>query len=203
MFRQCIGIPMGTNCAPDVANLFLYHYEHKYIDHLTQTNETDIAQALANMFRYQDDMIVFNDHNYFEEHWREIYPEEMVLEKTSSNNRCTFLDLAIYLELNRLTYKSYDKRNDFNFDIINYPDLNSNIPRNPSYGVFISQLVRFSDVNNKRVDFLNDLQILEHKLVKQNFNPAVLQAKFCEFYGNNLWRWSKFGSDILDASSLF
>ena len=74
VFRQCIGIPMGTNCAPDVANLFLYHYEHRYIDHLVQTNQTHIALALANIFRYQDDMIVFNDHNFFEEHWREIYP---------------------------------------------------------------------------------------------------------------------------------
>jgi hypothetical protein len=198
VFRQCIGIPMGTNFASDLANLFLHHYEHNYIDHLIHTNNTQVAEALSNMFRYQDDMIVFNDDSYFEQHWREIYPEEMVLEKTNTGNNCTFLDLATRIELNKLTYKSYDKRNDFN-----YPDLNSNIPRNPSYGVFISQLVRFCDVNNEHDNFLSDLRILIQKLVKQNFEPTVLKAKFLKFYGNNLVRWSKYGSDILDALSFF
>ena len=65
VFRQCIGMPMGTNCAPDMANLFLHHYEQNYIDHLIQTDHTQFAQALANMFRYQDDLIVFNDDDYF------------------------------------------------------------------------------------------------------------------------------------------
>ena len=203
VFRQCIGIPMGTNCAPDLANLFLHHYEQNYIDQLIRTDNTQFAQALANMFRYQDDMIVFNDDNYFEQHWRDIYPEEMVLEKTSTDNHCTFLDLATHIQHNQMTYKSYDKRNDFNFDIINYPDLNSNVPRNPSYGVFTSQLVRFCDINYERDDFLSDLRTLIQKLVKQNFEPTVLKAKFKKFYGDNLMRWSKYGSDILDALSFF
>ena len=127
----------------------------------------------------------------------------MILEKTNTDNRCTFLDLATRTRLNKLTYKSYDKRNDFNFDIINYPDLNSNIPRNPSYGVFISQLVRFCDVNYERDNFLTDVRILAQKLIKQNFEPTILKAKFWKFYGNNLVRWSKFGSDILAALSFF
>ena len=201
IFRQCIGIPMGTNCAPDLANLFLHLYEHNYIDRLVRTNNTEAAQLLANMFRYQDDLIVFNDNNYFEQHWRDIYPPEMLLEKTNINNTCTYLDLAIAFEQGNATYRSYDKRNDFNFNIINYPDLNSNIPRNPSYGVFISQLVRFCDVNNQCDNFLTDIKLLAHKFLKQNFDATTLKAKFRNFYCNNIWRLSKFGSDIQDALS--
>ena len=193
---------MGTNCAPDLANLFLHLYEQKYIDHLTRTNNTEAAQLLANMFRYQDDLIVFNDDNYFEQHWKDIYPPEMLLEKTNTGNTCTYLDLAIAIALGILTYRSYDKRNDFNFDIINYPDLNSNVPRNPSYGVFTSQLVRFCDVNNQRDNFLTDIKLLTQKLIKQNFDATILKAKFWNFYSNNMWRWSKYGSDILNALSL-
>ena len=86
---------MGTNCAPYVANLFLHYYEDKYICELINSNRTEIALALANMFRYQDDCIVFNDDGRFGDIWREMYPAEMLLEPTSTHNTCTFLDLAI------------------------------------------------------------------------------------------------------------
>lgn len=153
------------------------------------------------MFRYQDDMIVFNDDHKFEEHWREIYPEEMVLEKTNNGNSSTFLDLATAIINHRFYYKSYDKRNDFNFNIIKYPDLDSNIPRNASYGVFISQLVRYCDVNNQIDNYFNDIQTLAQLLVTQHFDPLVLTAKFRKYYSNNMRRWCKFG-DIQEAVHL-
>ena len=120
----------------------------------------------------------------------------MKLDKTNSGNICNFLDLTVSIGNATFTYKSYDKRLDFNFEIINYPDLKSNIPRNPSYGVFTSQLVRFCDVNNEVQQFNADIKSLVQKLIKQNFDPIVLQAKFKKFYANNIIRWSKFGSDI-------
>ena len=190
---------MGTNCAPYVANLFLHTYECKYIDELVKRNQSHIATSLANMCRYQDDCIIFNDDGIFETHWKEVYPKEMELDKTNTGNTCTFLDLAISISEGKFFYKSYDKRNDFNFDIINYPDLKSNVPRVPSYGVFTSQLVRFCDVNSQLLHFKKDMQLLFHKLVKQNFDPAFLKAKYKQFYGNNIFRWSKFGADIFNV----
>ena len=203
VFRQCIGIPMGTNCAPDVANLFLHAYEQLYIEHLINTNQSNIALALSNMFRYQDDCIIFNDNGIFDQHWKNVYPPEMQLEKTNEGNTCTFLDLAIKLENGIFLHQSYDKRKDFGFDIINYPDLVSNIPRAPSYGVFSSQLIRFCDINNELGNFTNDVKLLIDKLVKQHFNRSILKSKFLKFYRNNFLRWSKFGHDILDMINLF
>ena len=196
VFRQCIGIPMGTNCAPYIANLFLHAYEDNFIDKMVQQGRSHLAERLVNIYRYQDDCIVFNDQDTFLDKYKEIYPEEMVLEKTNSGNVCTFLDLAISIEDDKFTYHSYDKRLDFNFDIINYPDLKSNIPYSPSYGVFNSQLVRFCDINYKFDNFYMDIKTLVSKLIKQNFDMVVLKAKFRKFYANNILRWSKFGSDI-------
>ena len=180
----------------------LHYYEKNYIESLIKSNKSETALLIANMFRYQDDMIIFNDSNHFQEHWKEIYPQEMVLEKTNCGNSCTFLDLEINFELNTIKYKSFDKRKQFNFNVINYPDLHGNIPRNPAYGVFMSQLARFCDVNNERENFFADVKLLAQKLIKQKFNSVVLKAKFRKFYANNICRWSKFGSDIMGASEL-
>ena len=192
---------MGTNCAPYLANMFLHCYESKYIDQLVTNNQSHIAISLANMFRYQDDCIIFNDDGNFDIHWKEIYPSEMVLEKTNTGNSCTFLDLAISIDNDIYIYKSYDKRKDFNFDIINYPDLHSNVPLSPSYGVFTSQLVRFCDVNSQTEFFKSDIKLLVQKLVQQNFNLLQLKIKYNQFYASNMVRWSKFGSDIYDILS--
>ena len=64
LYRQQIGIPMGTNCAPYLANLFLHAYEIAFIDKMSQNNNTlHIAAKLNHVYRYQDDCIVFNDNN--------------------------------------------------------------------------------------------------------------------------------------------
>ena len=58
VFRQIIGIPMGTNCAPLLANIFLHMYEKKFITRMNTVN-TDIASDLKFLFRFQDDLIAF------------------------------------------------------------------------------------------------------------------------------------------------
>ena len=196
VYRQRVGIPMGTNCAPYLANLFLYAYEETYIHNQIHEGNIHIATNLNHVYRYQDDCIVFNDNDTFLNKWREIYPVEMQLDKTNIGNSCTFLDLSISIQDGKFEYKSYDKRLAFDFEIINYPDLNSNVPVNPSYGIFNSQLVRFCDVNGKLVNFTSDIISLVRKLIKQNFDLIVLKAKFNKFYTTNFFRWSKFGTDI-------
>ena len=51
--------------------------------------------------------------------------------------------------------KIYDKRDDFNFEIVNFPFLDGDVPRSPSYGVYISQLIRFARVCSNVDDFNN------------------------------------------------
>ena len=61
----------------------------------------------------------------------------------------------------------YDKHDDFNFEIVNFPFLDGDVPHSPSYGVYISQLIRFARVCSKVDDFNNMNQYLTAKLIKQ------------------------------------
>ena len=150
---------MGTNCAPNLANLFLYIYESTYIDKLLEETPA-VAKKFVHVYRYQDDCICINDDGLFENKWKEIYPVQMILKKTSNRNNCTFLDLEINIENDRFVFRSFDKRKNFPFDIVYYPDLHSNIPHIPSYGVYHSQLVRFCDLNGTIENFKNDIVTL-------------------------------------------
>ena len=61
LYRQIIGIPMGINCAPYLANIFLHVFEHDYIHGLIEANDFGTARKFLGLFRYQDDCIVFDD----------------------------------------------------------------------------------------------------------------------------------------------
>ena len=66
VFQQTIGIPMGTNCAPLLADLFLYSYEAEFIPGLLQKGEMNLAQSFNLTFRYIDDVLSLN--NRFSDH---------------------------------------------------------------------------------------------------------------------------------------
>ena len=140
VYRQVVGIPMGTNCAPHLANIFLHMYEKQFIKSLNDKGKEKVSGFLNHMFRYQDDCLVLNDYRQFKRYINTIYPDVMVLENTNVNRvESNYLDLNIKLENGYFQYKSYDKRDDYNFDVIRYPNLSGNIPCLPSYGVFVSQ----------------------------------------------------------------
>jgi hypothetical protein len=75
-----------------------------------------------------------------------IYPSELeVKETTDAASSASFLDLSLeFDDSGQLSTKIYDKRDDFNFKIINFPNMCSNIPASPAYGLYISKLYRWS-----------------------------------------------------------
>ena len=91
-----------------------------------------------------------------------------VKETTDTASFASFLDL--YLEFNdsgQLSTKIYDKRDDFNFKIINFPNMCSNIPPSPAYGVYISQLIRYARASSNYSDFLKRHLHLRNRLMDQ------------------------------------
>ena len=95
LYRQIVGIPMGTNCAPLVANLFLFCYERVFMLSLSNNNQTDIIEAINSTSRYLDDLLnIYNP--YFELMVGHIYPTELQLNKAnSSDTEAPFLDLNL------------------------------------------------------------------------------------------------------------
>ena len=83
-----------------------------------------------------------------------IYPPELQLNKANtSDTEAPFLDLHVSISNGFVSSKIYDKREDFDFDIVNFPFLDGNVPRSSSYGVYISQLIWFVRVTSHVADF--------------------------------------------------
>ena len=78
--------------------------------------------------------------------------------------------------------KIYDKRDDFDFDIVNLPFLDGDVPRSASYGVYISQLIRFARVSSHVNDFNTRNKVLTAKLLRQGYRYHKLRKAFSKFY---------------------
>ena len=88
--------------------------------------------------------------------------------------------------------KIYDKRDDFDFDIVNFPFLDGDVPRRASYGVYISQLIRFARVCNHVTDFNARNKCLTAKLLQQGYRYHKLRKTFSKFYHRHYELISKY-----------
>jgi len=117
IFRQVIGIPMGSDPAPFMANLFLYHFESKWVKNLKKEN-LQKARRFSNTFRFIDDLLTINDNNLFKENFKDIYPPELQLNLESTGDHITFLDIDLKNVEGRLDIKLFDERDSFSFEIV-------------------------------------------------------------------------------------
>ena len=98
-----------------------------------------LAKAFNLTSRYIKDLISINNPR-FKQLLKDIYPVELVVSETSeSRNIVSYLDLLV-----TLFAQFFDKRDAFDFDIVNFPDLSGKIPTAPAYGTDTSQLIKYS-----------------------------------------------------------
>ena len=109
VYRQCIGIPMGIDPAPQMANLYLYYYESSFMETITKENY-GIAKKFNNTSRFIDDLATLNNDGYLQQFKERIYPKELVLnQENKEDNRATFLDLEAHIKDGKFCTKTYDK----------------------------------------------------------------------------------------------
>ena len=139
-----VGIPMGTNYAPVLADLFPYSYENELLDKLIKEGKRKLARKFNLSYCYIDDLISFNDKR-FKEFISDIDPKELTIsETTKSTSVASYLDLLFTRDKsNNITTKLYDKRDTFGSIIVNFPFMSSNIPSAPAYAVYASQLIHY------------------------------------------------------------
>ena len=123
---------------------------------LSDEKQADIIDALNTTSRYLDDILNINN-VYFDNMVSQIYPSELQVNKiNTSDTKAAFLDmLPLHLSISNDTVstKMYDKRDDFDFEIVNFPFLDGDVTRSTSYGVYISQLIRFARASSHVADF--------------------------------------------------
>ena len=184
LFRQMIGIPMGTNCAPLLVDLFLYSYENEFLDSMIRSGHRRLASSFNLCYRYIDDLIVFNNKKFLD-YLKEIYRSQLTVEKANKSDHLTdYLDLTFVIDSGgKLSTRLYDKRDEFDFHIVNFTFLSSNILSCPSYGVYISQLIRYAQCCSHHYDFRYRHKCLVDRLLSQGYIAFRLEKSSKKFYG--------------------
>ena len=142
--------------------------------YLSPENQAGIIEAFNSISRYLDDLLNI-DNIYCEQMVNRIYPAELQFNK-ASDTEAPYLDLNLSISNGTVSTKIYDKQDDFDFDIVNFPFLDGAVPRRTSYGVYISQLIRFAS------DFNCRNKALTAKLLKQGYRYHKLRKAFSKFY---------------------
>ena len=184
LFRQVIGIPVRTDCAPLLAHLFLYSYENEFLDNMIKSGHRRLARSFNLCCRYIDDLIVFSNKKFLD-YLKEIYPSQLTVEKANKpDHLADYLDLTFIIDSGgKLLTRLYDKRNDFDFHIVKFSFLSSNIPSCPSYGVYISQLIRYAWCCSHYEDFRYHHKCLVDRLLSQGYRALRHEKSFKKFYG--------------------
>ena len=159
---------------------------------LSSDNQADVIIAFNSTSQYLDDLLNIGN-PYFEGMVNQIYPSELQLNKANtSDTEVPFLDLHLSISNGFISSKIYDKCDDFDFDIVNFPFLDGDVPRRPSYGVYISQLIRFARVCSHVDDFNTRNKCLTAKLLKQDYRYHKLRKALSKFYRRHYELISKF-----------
>ena len=170
IYRQIIGMVMGVDPAPPAADLYLHADEARYMRKLTKENYHE-AKMYNHTHRFIDDLCSINNNGHLLKHKEIIYDKSLILNKENEGEKSTtFLDLSIQIEEKMIMTKTYDKRDDFKFEIINFPDITGNIPENTGYNVIASQLIRHSRNCSRWFDAKEKIKNLIKTLKEKMYN---------------------------------
>ena len=185
LFRQVIGIPMGSDPAPFFANLFLYFHEEKYMKKLKKVDKRK-ARRYGNVFRFIDDLNSMNDGGEFERSFGEIYPPELELKKENSNNdQASFLDLDIKVNNRVFDIQLFDKRDAFPFPIVRMPFTSSNMPSSIFYSSLGAELLRIARCSTTVEFFVSASSTLLTRMRKQGAKPNRINRILNKIFGRH------------------
>ena len=165
---------------------------------LSDDKQADVVGEFSITSSYLDDIL--NIYNvYFDHMVSQIYASELQPNKANtSDTKAAFLDLHLSISNDIVSTKIYDKRHDFDFDIVNFPSLDGDVPRSTSYGVYISQLIRFARASSYVADFNTRNKSLTQNLLKQGYRYQGLSEP--DFYGDLVYKLKKIvGSNNFSA----
>ena len=178
---------MVTNCANLVADSFPFSYEGDFLMSLSVIKQDDIIDAFTTTSRYLDDILTINN-VYFDNMVSQIYPPYLQLNKANtSDTEAPFLDLHLTISNDIVSSQIYDKRDDFDFEIVNVSFLDGDVPRSTSYESIS----------------INSFVLLEHLAILLTSTLAINVLKQCSWYHRLRKAFSKFFRRYYDLISKF
>ena len=201
LFRQSIGMPMGSDPAPFFANLFLFFFEVQWIK-LIKKSDYGRARRFLSTFRFIDDLIAANDYGEFERSFKEIYPPELTLKKENIiDTEGTFYDLDIAVKDGIFDHKLYDKRDAFNFSIVRFPYKESNIPAKMFHSTIGAEILRICRATSSYTSFIQCCKPFILRMTKQGASKRSIQYVINKFINRHQDAFAKFKQPLLQIAS--
>ena len=193
VFKQIRGIPMGGNCSPLLADLFLAHCEFLFMSKLVKENKFGLAKLLSNTSRYIDDLCFVN-YKHFETIIHKIYPVDLAVDRSGDdNNTVDYLDVKLVIQDNELHTSVFHKVDNFNFPVILLTFPNSLIPLKMGYNVYAGQVLRYMRICSNLEDFINKTLSTTLLLIKRGYDKRELQFYLEKFLSRHNSLLRKFG----------
>ena len=149
---------------------------------LSDDKQADISDDFNTTSRYLNDILNINN-VFFDTMVSQIYPPELQLNKgNTSDTEAAFLDLHLSISCDIVPTKIYDKRDDFDIEIVDFLFLYGDVPRSTSYGVYLSKLIRFARASSHVADFNTRNKLLTQELLIQGCWYHKLRKTFPKFY---------------------
>ena len=190
---------MGMDPAPFWANLYLHHYEEKFMKELIKSNPGTALQY-RHASRFIDDQGNLNDNGEFGLSCHSIYPKELEVKCEHQGSAASFLEMHINIIDGEFVYKLFDKRDNFPFDIVRMPNLNGNIPEHVFYGSFLAEVLRIGRATLRYQDFLPRVTKLYVRMQNQGgSSKKLLQqvTKVVSKYSETFRKYNKSNSQIV------
>ena len=181
--QQKVGILMGINCVPLLADIFLYPHESAIHTVSALGLRETFSISVQRHTSIIDDVVSINNPD-FDNYLGQMYPAELEIKNTTeSNTSASYLDLLLSIGMDgHLSTSLCDIRCDFNFHITNFPFLSSNIQSSQVYGVFISQLKRYAGACSSYEYFILSAARLSFQLLKQGYVRERLKSPSSKCY---------------------
>ena len=161
------------------------------------------ARKFGNVFRFIDDLNAINDGGEFESNFRNIYPEELQLNKENTSNfEASFLDLQIKIENGKFVVGLFDKRDDFNFSIVRMPYKHSNLPSSVFYSAIGAETLRIAKASNNKISFSSSVRPLVQRMQKQGANRIKVKNVLKKFFNKHQVYFDDITNNIEDLFSL-
>ena len=212
VLKQDVGIPMGVDNGPNLANVFLFIREYNWIAKKMKTKEgKKMLKAFFDFIgRYIDDLMGLNNNKMLLKYVSEIYPEELILKLENVENgewtphKATFLNMVVKLNNNRVLTAPYDKREAFEFFVNRFFCPLSNIDIKRAHSVIGNTLANTLVTSDMFTDFKIKIQKEVRRLGDKNASTKWLQSNVKKFFERRPEACLKYGKTVAELmTSIF
>ena len=184
---------VGGNSSAEIADTALLMKEYNYMIQLLKDKKMNLAKLLSNNCRYIDDISIIN-YKAFDKLVNKIYPQELIACRNGNDNKhIQYLDIDITVTGTNYQTKVFNKTEDFNFTVVNFPFVQSNIPKRVPYNVFYNELYRYHNICSNQHSFLQKTANTFNLLLNMGYQRKFLISGIKRFFNKYISKMGKFG----------